>query len=122
MNYLINFLSKRNVPLVLNHLPEKDHPLITIENWTEWEESGLYVVYDDGMSQAVLDDKFLNKQFWDLAKKYKQDSTPTFEMSTKVWNPDFIIDLANEMAFDIDEVSFDLIYGRWMKKLSGMYV
>lgn len=119
MQYICNFLSKRNVPLILNHLPEPNNPLVTVENWPKWDEN-IYVVFNDGEVQGIFDDNVLNKRYCEIKNKYEKDNIPSFE--NNVWNPDFITDVTEEMGYEIDVVSFDLIYGRWMKKMSGMYV
>lgn len=116
MQYFTTFLSKRNVPLILKHLPIENEPLLTIENWEIWEEESIYVVYHDGLVRSILDDKFLNRAYYDLVKNY---AYPVF--TDNVWKPDFLLELGDTLGFEWDENSFDLLYGRSHKKLNENY-
>ncbi len=112
MQYFTTFLSKRNVPLILNHLPEEDKPLLTTENWPVWEEESIYVVYHDGLVESILDDKFLNRGYYKLINN---------SFSGGLWNPEFLIALEEELGIDWDQTSLDLLYGRWKQKQMGSY-
>lgn len=111
MQYICNFFSKRATPLVLQHLPEQNAPLITIENWEEWDEDSLYLVYHDGLVENILDDKFRNRQYHQVKETFQKAGDETF--LGNIWNPKFIQAVADEFGYDIDRSSMDIIIGRW---------
>lgn len=120
MRYAINFLSNRQIPLVLNHLPELNQPILTIENWHEWESNGIYVVYDEAIVELILEDKFNGSKFYELIKRYDKDKSNYFLKGC--WNPDFINDLCEVIGFEMDRGSLDMIIGRWTRKVLETYV
>lgn len=119
MDNLTIFFSKRNIPLILRQMPTENAPIMSLENREEWEDEGLYVIYDDGTVENILDDKFLNRAYYQLVAQYESDKVPTFVNGA--WNPDFLVDLETELGFEWDKTSFDLILGRWQRKTSGVY-
>lgn len=118
MQYICNFLSKRNVPLILNHLPEEGKALLTMENWETWGEGDfLYLVDHDGNVESILDNKFMNRQYFNIITQYTEKNELIF--TCDCLNPQFVKDVAAELGYDIDSVSLDVIFGRWTRNVVG---
>lgn len=113
MNYFITYLSKRNIPLILKHLPDKNEPLLTIENWEEWDN--IYTIDDEAIIISVFDDLYFSRQYSALIDKYKNQNKISYYKHNNgfIWNPEFLIDFADEIGYVWETMSFEMIAGRW---------
>lgn len=89
------FLSERDLPLMLTHLPKV--PTLTVEQYLKWYK--LYLVQPDGQVLPVEYDAL------DVAGlEGYVDHVP---------NPQNVIQLAQRMNWEIDDLALELIIGRW---------
>lgn len=111
--HVITFLSKKGIALIGNKIPERDSSYLTIENSPVWDtKNPIYIVYDDGATLSLLDDDFQSRQFHALKNSYLETNKIGFVNQTM--NPDFAEDISAALDIPWDEVSLQIIRGRWV--------
>lgn len=97
--------STRGIPLVYTGDPSPYRPILTIENYPKW-----YTLFAITTESEVKEVTFDEISFGD---------EPTF--TDHCFNPAAVDALVREKNYEIDETSFELIVGRWMIEIKGMF-
>lgn len=99
--------SKRGNKLVL--VGEVFRPTLTVENYCKWYE--LHLVRPDGRVEEVS-----FEQLDDLANKLGLRGSAYVD---HVPNPEVVQELADENEWDVDDVSMEVMVGRWQLEVQS---
>lgn len=103
------YVSDRNFPLAYHGHPQ-ERPVLTCEVYIKWY--ALYLVLPSGkIREADLSDIYDHSPYLALVGETL--------VSDHCWNPTAISALAHAKGWIVDDVSFDLLVGRWVNDHLG---
>jgi hypothetical protein len=102
----MKFVSDRGHELFFCSTGCGDRPVITVEYYIKWYT--LFVVHHDGRVteldyQPDLEDEFISR--------YGESA-----YGDHVFNPRFVVFLADRLEMDVDEIALEVIIGRWQQE------
>jgi hypothetical protein len=103
----MEYLSKRGLPLMVRYLPKV--PTITVEDYGKWYD--LYLVLPDGTARVY--------EFHEYEKH--ANSFGGTSWSDHVVNPAFVQYLSEWTGYEVDNRSFEVIVGRWVRQVEDRF-
>ena len=102
------YSSERDIPLVCMDY-EITQPTITVENYIKWYD--LYLIDTDGKVATIP---------YELMEEISNEFNILF-MGDHIFNPEAVIRLVDKHGWVIDDVSYEVIIGRWEQEMKDNY-